>query len=314
MTKTQEETQIEIQDIQLEAGVPQDTANKSLCEHTQDAQTFLITQAKIMAYVHGTATKMTISIDNYQHPFMINSGAHFSIIARNCLEHHFPNWEKQLFLTKEKNFNSSSGKMTSIGTIFKEIIIPHRKFNIRLNPEFVVLEDAHIQGFLLGTDYQRMCELTKAPVLIFPDFELPFKLYIDEACSQGLGEALHQRPIVGGEPREVVICYISRQLKYSEARYGATQTECLYLVWALEKIHYYLEGAVFKVYTDCTALKSLLNMKTTNRNMLRLQIAIQEYRERMTIIYKGGKATPMQMASEEGHWIISKATQHMNLK
>ncbi|MBW0541221.1 hypothetical protein O181_080936 [Austropuccinia psidii MF-1] len=46
--------------------------------------------------------------------------------------------------------------MTSIGTIIKEIIIPHRKGNIRLIPEFVVLDDAHIQGFLLGTDYQRM--------------------------------------------------------------------------------------------------------------------------------------------------------------
>ncbi|MBW0590960.1 hypothetical protein O181_130675 [Austropuccinia psidii MF-1] len=46
--------------------------------------------------------------------------------------------------------------MTSIGTIIKEIIIPHRKGNIRLNPEFVVLDDAHIQGFLMGTDYQRM--------------------------------------------------------------------------------------------------------------------------------------------------------------
>ncbi|MBW0491528.1 hypothetical protein O181_031243 [Austropuccinia psidii MF-1] len=46
--------------------------------------------------------------------------------------------------------------MTSIGTIIKDIIIPHRKGNIRLNPEFVVLNDSHIQGFLLGTDYQRM--------------------------------------------------------------------------------------------------------------------------------------------------------------
>ncbi|MBW0467686.1 hypothetical protein O181_007401, partial [Austropuccinia psidii MF-1] len=127
-------------------------------------------------------------------------------------------------------------------------------------------------------------ELTNAPVLILPDFELPFKLYIDAACSQGLGAALHQRQIVNGEPREGVICYISRQLKDSEARYGATQTECLCLVWALEKLHYYLEGAVFEVYTDCTALKSLLNMKTTNRHMLRWQIAIQEYRGNMTII------------------------------
>ncbi|MBW0523117.1 hypothetical protein O181_062832 [Austropuccinia psidii MF-1] len=129
-------------------------------------------------------------------------------------------------------------------------------------------------------------ELTNTPVLIFPEFELPFKLYIDAACSQALGAALHQTQIVNGEPREGVICYIYRQLKDSEARYGATQTECLCLVWALEKLHYYLEGAVFEVYTDCTALKSLLNMKTTNRHMLRWQIAIQEYRGNMTIIYK----------------------------
>ncbi|MBW0577044.1 hypothetical protein O181_116759 [Austropuccinia psidii MF-1] len=112
-------------------------------------------------------------------------------------------------------------------------------------------------------------ELTNASVLILPDFELPFNLYIDAACSQGLGAALHQRQIVDGEPREGVIPYISRKMKDSEARYGATQTECLCLVWALEKVHYYLEGAVFEVYIHCTALKSLLNMKTTNRHILR---------------------------------------------
>ncbi|MBW0472901.1 hypothetical protein O181_012616 [Austropuccinia psidii MF-1] len=127
-------------------------------------------------------------------------------------------------------------------------------------------------------------EITNAPVLILPDFELPLKLYIDAACSQGLVAALHQRQIVDGEPREGVICYISRQLKDSEARYRATQTKCLCLVWALEKLHYFLEGAVFEVYTDFTALKYLLKMKTTNRHIIRWQIAIQEYRGNMTII------------------------------
>ncbi|MBW0558591.1 hypothetical protein O181_098306 [Austropuccinia psidii MF-1] len=56
-------------------------------------------------------------------------------------------------------------------------------------------------------------ELTNAPVLIFPHFELPVKLYIDVACSQGLGATLHQRQIVDGKPREGVICYISRRMK-----------------------------------------------------------------------------------------------------
>ncbi|MBW0477052.1 hypothetical protein O181_016767 [Austropuccinia psidii MF-1] len=123
--------------------MPQDTADKNLCKHTQDAQTSLVTQAKGMAYIHGTATKMTICISNAQHPLIIYSGAHFSIVARDYLDNHFPNWENHLFPTKAKSFKSASGKMTSIGKIIKEIIIPHRKGNIRLNPEFVVLDDAH---------------------------------------------------------------------------------------------------------------------------------------------------------------------------
>ncbi|MBW0504537.1 hypothetical protein O181_044252 [Austropuccinia psidii MF-1] len=99
---------------------------------------------------------MTVCINNAQNPLIIDSGAHFSIVARNYLDNHFPNWENQLLLTKAKNFKSASGKMTSIGKIIKEIIIPHRNGNIRLNPEFAVLNDAHIQGVVLGADYHRM--------------------------------------------------------------------------------------------------------------------------------------------------------------
>ncbi|MBW0587894.1 hypothetical protein O181_127609 [Austropuccinia psidii MF-1] len=156
LVEDQEETPLEIKDIQLEGGMPQDGANKNLYKHTQDAQTFLVTPTNGMAYIHGTATKMTVCIDNAQHPFIIDSGAHCSIVARNYLENHLPNWETLLLPTKENNLKSESGKMTYIGTIIKEIIIPHRKGNIRLNPDFLVLDNAHMQGFLLGTDYQRM--------------------------------------------------------------------------------------------------------------------------------------------------------------
>ncbi|MBW0549729.1 hypothetical protein O181_089444 [Austropuccinia psidii MF-1] len=64
--------------------------------------------------------------------------------------------------------------------------------------------------------------------------------------------------------------------------------ECLCLSWALEKLHYYLDGSIFEGITDCHAVKSL-NMKTTNRHMLRWKIDIQEYRGNMTIIHKAGK-------------------------
>ncbi|MBW0493237.1 hypothetical protein O181_032952 [Austropuccinia psidii MF-1] len=140
----------------LEAGIPQHTETKNLFKHTQYAHTVLVTLTRGMAYIHGTTTKMTVCIENDQHPLIIDSGAHCSIVAKQYLDNHFPNWENQLLQTKEKNFESASGKIKSIGTIIKKIIIPYRKGNIRLNAEFVVLEDAHIQGFLLGTYYQRM--------------------------------------------------------------------------------------------------------------------------------------------------------------
>ncbi|MBW0525288.1 hypothetical protein O181_065003 [Austropuccinia psidii MF-1] len=126
--------------------MPQDTANKNWCQHTQDAQIFLVTPTKEMAYIHGTATKMTVCIENAQHQWIIDSGAHCSIVDRNYLDNNFPNWGNKLLPTKAKSFETASGKMTSIGTIIKEIIIPHRKGNIRLNPPLVVLDDAHIQG------------------------------------------------------------------------------------------------------------------------------------------------------------------------
>ncbi|MBW0576023.1 hypothetical protein O181_115738 [Austropuccinia psidii MF-1] len=82
--------------------------------------------------------------------------------------------------------------------------------------------------------------LTNAPFLLMPDWRLPFKLYID-ACGEGLGAALHQTQIINDKPVEGPICFISRLINPTEARYGASQMECLCLVWALEKLHYYLD-------------------------------------------------------------------------
>ncbi|MBW0553573.1 hypothetical protein O181_093288 [Austropuccinia psidii MF-1] len=126
--------------------------------------------------------------------------------------------------------------------------------------------------------------LTTAPLLPMSDFKLHFKLYVD-ASGDGLGAELHKVQIINYKPVEGPICFISRQIKPAEARYGASKMECLLLVWALGKLNYFLEGCVFELITDCTTVKSLLNMKTPNRHMLRWQIAIQEYRGNMTIAH-----------------------------
>ncbi|MBW0503733.1 hypothetical protein O181_043448 [Austropuccinia psidii MF-1] len=61
--------------------------------------------------------------------------------------------------------------------------------------------------------------LTTAPLLLMPDFKLPFKLYID-ASGDGLSAAPHQVQILNNKPVEGPICFISRQIKPTEARWS----------------------------------------------------------------------------------------------
>ncbi|MBW0546081.1 hypothetical protein O181_085796 [Austropuccinia psidii MF-1] len=78
--------------------------------------------------------------------------------------------------------------------------------------------------------------LTTAPLLLMQYFKLPLKLYID-ASGDGMGSALHQAQIINHKPLEGTICFISRQIKPTEARYGASRMEFLTHVWALEKLN-----------------------------------------------------------------------------
>ncbi|MBW0504654.1 hypothetical protein O181_044369 [Austropuccinia psidii MF-1] len=127
--------------------------------------------------------------------------------------------------------------------------------------------------------------LTTAALLLMPEFKLSFKKYI-HASGDGLGAAIHQVQVINDKPVEGPICFISRQIKPSEARYEESQMEFLFLVWELEKLNLLLKGCVFDFITDCTAFKSLLNIKTTNKHTLRWQIAIHENRGNMTIVHK----------------------------
>ncbi|MBW0518944.1 hypothetical protein O181_058659 [Austropuccinia psidii MF-1] len=97
--------------------------------------------------------------------------------------------------------------------------------------------------------------LTTSPLLLMPEFKLPFKLYID-ATGDGLGAALHQFQIINDKTVEGPICFIYRQIKPTEARYGSSQMECLCLVWALEKLN---NTPIFlPCYKDDTAMDTAL--------------------------------------------------------
>ena len=87
--------------------------------------------------------------------------------------------------------------------------------------------------------------ITEAPVLAFPDQELPFKLYAD-ASAEAIGAVLTQ--VQNGE--EHPIAYYSRALNKSEMNYSNTDRECLACLAALRHFYAILYGCKVTVYSD----------------------------------------------------------------
>lgn len=123
--------------------------------------------------------------------------------------------------------------------------------------------------------------LMKAPILRYPDFELPFILYTD-ASSTGLGAVLAQKQ----EGRECVISYASRATNKSEANYSITDLECLAVVWGIQHYHHYL-CRPFKVVTDHSALKWLKTSKLPKGRRARWIMELQQHE--FTMEHRAGK-------------------------
>ena len=114
--------------------------------------------------------------------------------------------------------------------------------------------------------------LTTSPITAFPDFSLPFRLYMN-AFTTGLGATLTQVR----EGKERIICCASRSLNQAEKAYPATKLECLTIVWAVTKFRPYLMSIPFEVYTDHYTLQWLKTMRTGSALLHRWSAALEEY-------------------------------------
>nr|GEX30277.1 reverse transcriptase domain-containing protein [Tanacetum cinerariifolium] len=115
-------------------------------------------------------------------------------------------------------------------------------------------------------------KLTKAPILIAPNWDLPFKLMCD-ASDFAIGVVLgkcnekHIRPIH----------YASKMMTDAESNYTTTKKEMLVVVYAFEKFWSYLIMNKSIVHTDHSALKYLFAKKDAKARLLRWVLLLQEF-------------------------------------
>nr|GFA33629.1 reverse transcriptase domain-containing protein [Tanacetum cinerariifolium] len=115
-------------------------------------------------------------------------------------------------------------------------------------------------------------KLTKAPILIAPNWDLPFELMCD-ASDFAIGAVLGQRHEKHFKP----IHYASKTMNDAETNYTTTEKEMLVVVYAFEKFQSYLIMNKSIVHTDHSALKYLFAKKDAKAKLLRWVLLLQEF-------------------------------------
>nr|GEU71148.1 reverse transcriptase domain-containing protein [Tanacetum cinerariifolium] len=115
-------------------------------------------------------------------------------------------------------------------------------------------------------------KLTEAPILIAPDWDMPFELMCyasDFAIDAILGQRQHKhfRPIH----------YASKTMIEVESNYTTTEKEMLVVVYAFEKFRSYLIMNKIIMYTDHSALKYLFAKKYSKAILLCWVLLLQEF-------------------------------------
>nr|GEZ63009.1 retrovirus-related Pol polyprotein from transposon 17.6 [Tanacetum cinerariifolium] len=123
--------------------------------------------------------------------------------------------------------------------------------------------------------------LTEAPILVVPNWNLPFELMCD-ASFYAIGAVLGQRKTKHFSP----IHYAIKMMSEAQIHYTMTEKEMLVVIYAFEKFWPYLVLSKSIVYTDHSALKYFLNKQDAKPRLLRWVLLLQEFD--ITILEKKG--------------------------
>ena len=220
----------------------------------------------------------------------------FSRTFEEYLEHLsavFDRFREADILLKPSKCTFGQSKVTYLGHIISRDGIQRDPEKVRLVQEFPVPRTVkHVRSFLGLAGYYRrfvqdfakiasplnaltrktsvfscdsLCQqafetlkqfLTQAPILTYPNYNLPFYLHVD-ARAEALGSTLGQKI----DDREVVIAYGGPKLSPQERNYSATEREALIVLEGIKHFRTYLYGGKFFIVTDHHSLWWLMNIK-----------------------------------------------------
>ncbi|GJR88569.1 reverse transcriptase domain-containing protein [Tanacetum coccineum] len=145
-------------------------------------------------------------------------------------------------------------------------------------------------------------KLTEAPILVVPDWNLPFELMCD-ASDFAIGAVIGQRKMKHFQP----IHYASKTMTEAQIHYTTTKKEMLAIVYAFEKFRPYLVLSKSIVYSDHSDLKYLMNKQDAKP---RLENPHKDVLENKDINEHFPLETLGALTSESTPWFTDYANYH----
>ncbi|GJW94526.1 reverse transcriptase domain-containing protein [Tanacetum coccineum] len=188
------------------------------------------------------------------------------------------NWEIEHFMVKEGMLSGTklSKSGNEVGLFAKvEVIakLPHPQYCEFQRCMMAIFHDMIEKTMECIDSFNTLKrKLTEAPILIAPDWDLPFELMCD-ASDFAIGAVLGQRKNKHFQP----IHYASKTMNEAQTHYTTTEKELLAVVYAFEKFRSYLVMSKSIVYTDHSAIKYLFAKKDAKARLMRWILLLQEF-------------------------------------
>ena len=143
--------------LQAEAGLPQVWDETQASKQVSDARLMLSRPAAGRAHTIGhhclTRVKVTLLKKEYTVDILLDSGAACSVVGSRYLSGVYPEWKTKLLPCSNTKFSGCGSKVFPVGVILLPMVFPHNQGSVRIQPEFVVMENADPKYFILGSEF-----------------------------------------------------------------------------------------------------------------------------------------------------------------
>ncbi|MBW0575665.1 hypothetical protein O181_115380 [Austropuccinia psidii MF-1] len=106
-----------------------------------------------MGYTAGKSSIGLVMVEKQEAKVNLDTQAYCNCVGKSYLESIEPDWEGKIITIQGVKFSSASESMKPLGIIDLALIFPHPSQCIRVEGEFLVMDNCTSNHFILGNDY-----------------------------------------------------------------------------------------------------------------------------------------------------------------